>query len=200
MTAPRQAWRAKEQKDSLDDLSAQVASLSIGASSTAISSSRSGKDDIRIIPTPYKISPQSSTIELKTRSARSYESFDWPHTLPQLFLSQTPYLYIGIHRQGTFEQLVKFNIPISLRSDADGKATGDAIQADSAVQHALDNARQAVKNLGLLLQRLRDVALEQAQARSENPGMGLLCESGKLFLHSRSLGDKLPLQVAEAFN
>lgn len=188
---------ARRREDDVDDLSAQIASLSIGASNAA-TSSRGSEGDIRIISTPHEISPQSSTIELKSRSVRSYESFDWRDTLPQLFFSQTPYLYIGIHQKGTFERVVKCSMPVSLRWDADGKATGDAIQADTVVQRALDNAGEAVKKLGLLLERLRDVALEQAQIRSGNSGMVLLCESGKLSLHRRE--DRLPPQVSEAFN
>ena len=188
---------ARQRGDDLDDLSAQIASLSIGASNAA-TPSKGSEGDIQIISTPHQISPQSSTIELKSRSARSYESFDWRDTLPQLFFSQTPYLYIGIHQQGTFERVVKCSMPVSLRWDADGKATGDAIQANPVVQRALDNAGEGVKKLGLLLERLRDVALEQAQTRTGNSGMVLLCESGKLSLHRRE--DKLPPQVSEAFN
>jgi len=198
VTAPRPG-RLRE--DTLDGLSSQVALLSIRESNAAASSgSGDSEGDLQVIPTSHEISPQSSIIEIKSRSARSYESFDWSGIFPQLFFSQIPHLYIGIHRQGTFEQLVKYRIPTSLRLDADSEATGDAIQASPAVQRALDRARQAIKNLGLLLKRLREVVLEQVRTRDESSGMVLLCESGKLSLYSRSPEDKLPLRVVEGFN
>ncbi|KAF8342992.1 uncharacterized protein EI90DRAFT_3030988 [Cantharellus anzutake] len=201
LTPTERSATASARADSdLDHLATQIASLNIGTSSKTATPSNNKTNSIEVIPTKHELSPQSSTIEIKSRTTRSYETFDWPHTLPQLFLSQTPYLYIGIHRQGYFERVVKHSMPISLRWDAKGKAAGDVIRADADMQKALDSAKHALKDLGRLLERLREIALEYARTQSEGFRMVLLCESGKLSLYRRSSEDKLPREVYDAFN
>ena len=51
--------------------------------------------------------PQSSIIELTTRSIKYVDQFDWNEQYPQLLLSLTPKLFLAIHDRGTFECMVE---------------------------------------------------------------------------------------------
>jgi len=51
--------------------------------------------------------PQSHLIELKTYS-RSGKA--WSRSYPQLFLSQTPHVYYGVHKGGSFSEIKKFTL------------------------------------------------------------------------------------------
>ncbi|KAI5121357.1 hypothetical protein M0805_000665 [Coniferiporia weirii] len=62
------------------------------------------EDNINIIPAGV-LAPQSKLIEMTTRSVRSIEGFDWQDYFPQLFLSQTPHSFIGIHERGQFQRI-----------------------------------------------------------------------------------------------
>ena len=51
--------------------------------------------------------PQSSLIELGSKGARGVEleGIDWKEYFPQLFLSQTPHHYLGVHEKGYFRRI-----------------------------------------------------------------------------------------------
>lgn len=51
--------------------------------------------------------PQSHLIELKTYS-RSGKA--WSKSYPQIFLSQTPYIFYGAHRDGKFSEIKKYTL------------------------------------------------------------------------------------------
>lgn len=51
--------------------------------------------------------PQSEILELTTVSERRRPQFDWYEQYPQLFLSQTPRHFLGIHNQGLFRAVEK---------------------------------------------------------------------------------------------
>ncbi|KAH9849465.1 hypothetical protein C2E23DRAFT_737349 [Lenzites betulinus] len=52
---------------------------------------------------------QSSLVEIVTRSAKTIHTQKWPETYTQLFLSQTPRLYVALHQAGTFTDVVKLS-------------------------------------------------------------------------------------------
>ncbi|KIJ67775.1 hypothetical protein HYDPIDRAFT_107268 [Hydnomerulius pinastri MD-312] len=64
------------------------------------------------LASPRSLIPQSNLIEIKTRSYK--KDFNWTDIYPQLFLSQTAYLYVGFHDRGNFSPVEK----IQLNSDA----------------------------------------------------------------------------------
>lgn len=50
--------------------------------------------------------PQSTLVEMSTKSKRSLEEgIDWQEYYPQLFLSQTPHYYLGVHNNGQFHRI-----------------------------------------------------------------------------------------------
>jgi len=51
--------------------------------------------------------PQSHLIELKTYSKSKKQ---WSRSYPQLFLSQTPHIYYGAHKDGTFSEIKKYTL------------------------------------------------------------------------------------------
>jgi hypothetical protein len=51
--------------------------------------------------------PQSHLIELKTYSKAGKE---WSRSYPQLFLSQTPHIYYGVHKNGRISEIKKFSL------------------------------------------------------------------------------------------
>jgi hypothetical protein len=51
--------------------------------------------------------PQSHLIELKTYSRPGKK---WRKSYPQLFLSQTPHIYYGVHKGGKFSEIKKFSL------------------------------------------------------------------------------------------
>lgn len=142
-----------------DDLSAAFSSLGVASeSSPPISGVTVQKT------TPRVLVPQTSLIELKTRV--SHKALDWVDTYPQLYLSQTTYLYLAKHTRGSFNQVEKFAL------------TG---------QEMKPHARRAEQGMGRLVNVLAEILTE---VRKQETGtlMSLLCVGKKLSLHKRTTG------------
>ncbi|KAG1745762.1 hypothetical protein EDB19DRAFT_1927161 [Suillus lakei] len=78
--------------------------------------------------TPRKVVPQASLIELKTRAA--HRELDWAEVYPQLYLSQTAFLYIAKHERGNFNTLEKIELGSeSMRIHARRAEQGDILDA-----------------------------------------------------------------------
>lgn len=104
---------------------------------------------------------QSTLIELKTRV--SHKELDYAEVYPQLYLSQTPYLYLAKHTKGTFNILEK--IPLT---------------SEKMLRHA----KSAEDNIRKLQQVLATILVA---VRRAGPGVPLclVCEGGRLTLHKR---------------
>ena len=72
--------------------------VALASSSTA---SFEGSPPLRIIRAGAA-QLQESIIELTTRSENYIQNLDWAEVFPQLYLSQTPHLYVGVHSVGRF--------------------------------------------------------------------------------------------------
>ncbi len=90
--------------DSLTDL---LSNLDVTSQSEA--SSQSQNTAIAVIRAGSQV-PQSSLVELTTRSFKYVNEFDWQEAYPQLFLSWTPHLFLAVHDRGTFESMVKHKL------------------------------------------------------------------------------------------
>ncbi|KAG1841793.1 hypothetical protein DFJ58DRAFT_807532 [Suillus subalutaceus] len=108
-----------------DDLLAAFSGLGIGGASA--SRTRDTKKPQATVPTvrgvsitqttPRKVVPQASLIELKTRAA--HREIDWAEIYPQLYLSQTAFLYIAKHERGNFNTLEKVELgSVSMQTHA----------------------------------------------------------------------------------
>ncbi|KAI9766467.1 MAG: hypothetical protein M1840_006574 [Geoglossum simile] len=81
--------------------------------------------------------PLSSIVEIKTRSIKKL--FQIKDVIPQLWLSQTPYLYLGYHNAGNFERVDKH-----------------AMSAEYARWE--DDHQEQIRKLVGLLKKLREIA------------------------------------------
>ncbi|KAG1805868.1 hypothetical protein EV424DRAFT_1578108 [Suillus variegatus] len=155
-----------------DDFLAAFSGLGIGGAS--ISSSRDTKKPQATVPTvrgvtirqttPRKVVPQSSLIELKTRAAR--REIDWAEVYPQLYLSQTAFLYIAKHERGSFNTLEKVELG-----------------SESMQTHAR-HTQQGVAKLKLVLQDILDAVKKE----DVGVGLSLVAKDGKLALYKRHEG------------
>ncbi|KIY52482.1 hypothetical protein FISHEDRAFT_69901 [Fistulina hepatica ATCC 64428] len=163
----------------VDDLVAQLAGTSLASKGATTLDSRFG---IKIRRAGTQV-PQEALAELTTRSEKSINlnQFDWKETYPQLFLSQTPHHYLGIHRFGTFVRIVHRNI----RSP------------DQALQ---DAARQLKPNFSKLHAVLNKIAQLVVDNGSDGR-LSLVCHEGQLKVFKRTRADGLlPREVLKMFD
>lgn len=155
-----------------DDLLAAFSGLGIGGASA--SRSRDTKKPEATVPTvrgvsitqttPRKVVPQASLIELKTRAAK--REIDWAEIYPQLYLSQTAFLYIAKHERGNFNTLEKVEL--------------GSVSMQTHARHA----EQGVAKLELVLQDILDAAKKE----DVGVGLSLVSKDGKLALYKRHEG------------
>lgn len=107
---------------------------------------------------------QSTLIELKTRAA--HRPLDWAEVYPQLYLSQTTYLYLAKHNRGNFGTVEKIQL------------AGDSMKV---------YAEQAEVGMGKLEVVLTQV-LEAVRKEGEGVGMSLISERNSLVLYKRGQG------------
>jgi len=145
-----------------DELADLVSNLKLGSANKSDRASDFG--ELNIITAGSEI-PQSSIIEIKTRSERSVANFDWAEAYPQLYLSQTPLLYLGIHNRGRFTAVSK-----------------------DRVDNYIQVAREAQPGFRKLKQ-----ALEAIQTLVKEYGLGgrvsLVCKDGELRVYERRSSD-----------
>lgn len=110
--------------------------------------------------------PQSSLIELATRSPKGLLAHKWHETYTQLLLAQTPHFFLAVHQNGLFKDVAKHHraAPAFTRYDY-----------DAPMQRAL---RQLVRVLGAVQRAVR--------AHGQRGRLSLLCRGGRLELYERA--------------
>ena len=160
---------------SIDDLSEAFTGLSTvtavssnnsvtppASSSSADHHSPFSHPAVRVRPTlEIKIIPQAALIETKTR-AKSRE-FDYAECFPQLYLSQTPMLYLARHYRGTFERVQKTGLESVLLASYEKKTKAQ---------------------LGKVKTLLEQISREARKMGTGVP-LSLICQKGRLTLHRR---------------
>lgn len=122
--------------------------------------------------------PQSSIIELTTRSDKRQEEFDWKESYPQLLLSQTPHHFLAIHQRGRFHTVHKRKL-----------GSSELELVDSAAQESL-------KMLRHLLQVIKEIVVQSGEIGR----LSLVCQAGELKVFERiSQESCLPDDVMEHF-
>lgn len=154
---------------SIDDITAAFSGIGIDSdtkrSTTSAISTPSKRLGISIVRTAAQsLIPQSHLIEIKTRAA--HRELDWAEVYPQLYLSQTAYLYLAKHTKGNFGEVEKI-------------ALGGA--------NMTVHANRAKTGIGKLKALLDDILIV---VRKEGSGAGLRLVStgGELTLHKRAAG------------
>lgn len=142
-----------------DDLVAALGGLSIETTTaTAAADPR-----LTILRGGYEVA-QSALIELTTRTERRASEFDWVDPYPQLFLSQTPNHYLGVHDRGEFRSLRK-----------------NKLGAPAFAQ--VENSAQA--SLRKLCALLKTIKAEVVGA-GERGRLSVVCVSGTLMVYQRT--------------
>ncbi|KAI6014620.1 hypothetical protein EDC04DRAFT_2608973 [Pisolithus marmoratus] len=120
------------------------------------------------LTSPRSVLPQSSMIEIKTRAA--HRELDWTDVYPQLYLSQTPYLYLAKHSRGTFGRVEK----VRINSREMAASTREAEVAMVKLEALLGDILKAVRKHG------------------EGVPLSLVYRAGELQLYKRKDGTRQP--------
>ncbi|PCH40483.1 hypothetical protein WOLCODRAFT_98991 [Wolfiporia cocos MD-104 SS10] len=123
--------------------------------------------------------PQSSVIEMCTRSRRNAEQFDWVDAFPQLYFSQTPNHYLAVHSRGEFETITKKHL-------------------DNPEMKSIEaSAQSGFRKLKRTLQDIQELVIEHGQRGR----LSLVHRDGQLRVFERtSQTDSIPEQLLSRFD
>lgn len=136
--------------------------------------------------------PQESLLEVASRSKYYIDQLDWNELYPQLAVSQTPGLRLGVHERGTFTEMREMQVD------------GDGVGASASGPPALEAQKRETAAQLVRLARLLEDVQELAITRGPGPtgSFGIVCEGGELRTYARK-GVKrsfLPPDVRERFS
>ncbi|KAF8272627.1 hypothetical protein EI94DRAFT_1717979 [Lactarius quietus] len=160
----------KTKAASVDDLADALGGMAIKhrtpASTKTASSSSSSSPLINIVRAGTQV-PQEALIEL-----------DWNELYPQLALSQTQSLHLGVHERGVFTQLNEWQLDGRPRT---GTRVGSATAPDISAQRR-ETAVQIVR-LARLLEDVQELAIARGPGAAGS--FSLVCENGELCVYAR---------------
>ncbi|TFY79676.1 hypothetical protein EWM64_g4340 [Hericium alpestre] len=121
--------------------------------------------------------PQDSIIELTTRSVYWIDQINWSDVYLRLYLSQTPYFYLGVHTRGAFSEIRKSEL-MGSEMEAQRKAT-----------------KASLGKLRDVLKVIQETALAHKDKR-----LALICKGGELEVYEcTSEASCLPDDVRQRF-
>jgi len=171
----------KTKAASVDDLADALGGMAIKhrtpASTKTASSSSSSSPLINIVRAGTQV-PQEALIEVTSRSAYFLEQLDWNELYPQLALSQTQSLHLGVHERGVFTQLNEWQLDGRPRT---GTGAGSATAPDISAQRR-ETAVQIVR-LARLLEDVQELAIARGPGAAGS--FSLVCENGELCVYAR---------------
>jgi hypothetical protein len=186
---------------SVDDLADVLGGINLSSSSSAPASTTKETTSINVVRGGTQV-PQDTLVEVTSRSTYFVDQLDWNEQYPQLALSQTPVLFLGIHERGTFKELRGWRVDDD--DDGDGSpGAGTGTDSDSgAIPDLLEQRKETAVQLVQLARVLEDLQ-ELAISRGPGPagGFTLVCEGGKLCVYGRNNHgkDRLPPDVIARF-
>ena len=156
----------------LDDLVDALGDMNLTSSSTTRTTS-SSSPALNIIRAGTQV-PQESLLEVTSRSKYFIDQLDWNELYPQLAISQTPGLRLGVHERGTFTEMRECQV-----DDEDG--------ADAGVPPGLPEQRRDTAAQFVRLSRVLEDVQELAISRGPGPtgSFSLVCEGGELRVYAR---------------
>ncbi|EED80567.1 predicted protein [Postia placenta Mad-698-R] len=90
-----------------DSLADMLSGPNVGAASQpAFIDAGASTNELDVVSAGQHV-PQSSIIEMTTRSKNYVDQYEWKDTYPQLYLSQTTLYYLAAHTRGEFEMVTK---------------------------------------------------------------------------------------------
>ena len=114
--------------------------------------------------------PQEALLEITSRSKYFIDQLDWKELYPQLALSQTPGLRLGVHESGTFTELRECQV------DSDDDA-GAGMPPGLLLAQRRETAGQLVR-LARVLEELQELAIVRGPGPAGS--FSLVCERGEL--------------------
>jgi hypothetical protein len=193
----------------VDDLADALESINISSSATSSTSepSSSSPASVDIIRGGTQVL-QDALLELTSRSVYFVDQLDWNDLYPQLVLSQTPAVRLGVHERGTFKELREWQVIGG--ADA-GTSTSTGTGADADADSGLGSGsppdltaqrRETAAHMVRLARVLEDV---QELAISRGPGpagcFSLVCERGQMHVYGRKDAKScLPSDVKARFS
>ncbi|KAG8898600.1 hypothetical protein FRC00_002592 [Tulasnella sp. 408] len=148
---------SSDSKDDVDELADALSSL-LTTPSKAPAKKASSFAGLNVKPSGNRaMIPQSSIIKLKTRA--EHKPLNMDDVGPQIYLSQTPYLYLAKHTRGEFQP----------------------------AQRILPDTEKIELQLGRLREALLDI-VEVVREQAQGEGLCLICVDRKLELYKRKVG------------
>ncbi|KAI9443010.1 hypothetical protein H4582DRAFT_1150430 [Lactarius indigo] len=135
--------------------------------------------------------PQDALVEVVSRSVYYLDQLDWNELYPQMALSQTPMLRLGVHERGEFKELREWQFEGPGTRVATGTTRQSGTQMGADVQDLSTQRRETAVQIVRLAKLLQDVQ-KLAIARGLGPagGFSLVCEDGKLRVYGcKVVGD-----------
>ncbi|TFY81638.1 hypothetical protein EWM64_g2374 [Hericium alpestre] len=141
-----------------DEKNAELDSMTRSLATLNVASESSWSQGLHIIHAGSEV-PQQSLVELKTTGSR--KSVKWSEVFPQLYLSQTPWFYIGYHENGTFSEL--------------------QIHKTVEMEAQRDFFEPRLRKLGQMLKTIQELVV----AHGTKTRLSLVCQGGVLSLYER---------------
>ncbi|KAF8580649.1 hypothetical protein K439DRAFT_1415180 [Ramaria rubella] len=177
-TPVRNTPKLMSKPDPLDELTSGLQRLTVAKFPETITSITTGGAPLSIL-TRGTLVPQSALLELKTRSFRSVNQFDWDDTYTQLFLSRTPNIFLCVHQTGTFQEVRKRTL------------------AELETQVMARKAYEGLRKLRDILKGVQDILKEEG----EGARLSLVCRHGaEIVVYERKSKDGLlPKEILRKF-
>ena len=140
--------------------------------------------------------PQDALVEVASRSVYYLDQLDWNELYPQLALSQTPALRLGVHERGEFTEMREWQLEgPGARVDTGTTRQPGGTQMGADVLDLSAQRRETAVQIVRLAKVLQDVQ-KIAIARGAGPAgsFSLVCEDGKSLT-----GSCLPSEVLARF-
>jgi len=162
----------KEPELAVDDLADVLGNINLTSAPATPTTTSSSSPALNIIRAGKQV-PQEALLEVASRSKYFIDQLDWNELYPQLAISQTPGLRLGVHERGTFTEMREWQV------DSDDGAGGPP-------PGLADQKRETAAQLVRLARVLEDVQ-ELAIARGPGPtgSFSLVCEGGELRVYGR---------------
>lgn len=142
--------------------------------------------------------PQSSVVEMTTRSIKRRQYFDWTEDYPQLFFSQVPHHFLATHEAGNFHKIEKRRMALSTDDRATLIAAAAGITSvdpetsyphpDPVFTHEAEKFQPTLRKLYALLRHIQDFVVQNEGLTMS--GFTLVCEGGKLKIYERDMSEE----------
>ena len=169
---------------SVDDLADALNGMTIKRrtpATTKTTSSSSSSPIINIVQAGTQV-PQEALVKVVTRPANSFGKLKWNELYPQLALSQTPTLHLGLHKQSVITQVHEWQLDGRSRTGTRTGGTTTGTTAPDISAHRRETAVQIVR-LAKLLENVQKLAITRGPGAAGS--FSLVCENGELRVYAR---------------